>query len=261
MAAHTTTLFPKSRLATNDVCAVGMQKHHVAALIEVDVTLAREKLNRLKSETNRISFTAWLVNVISTTVKEYDQVAGYLGGKRKRIVFDDVNVSLAVEKEVNGHKVPLPLVVEKAHERSIESITRQIDEARNQSSTGKDIVLRRKSGWLEQAYFLMPGFVRRFFWHYLLRHPKLAFGKMGNVAITSVGMMGNVYGWFIPISVHPVCFGISQIVKKPMVVEDKIEIREVLPMSVLLDHDVADGGDMARFLSALVEKMEKGAAL
>jgi pyruvate/2-oxoglutarate dehydrogenase complex dihydrolipoamide acyltransferase (E2) component len=84
---------------------------------------------------------------------------------------------------------------------------------------------------------------------------------MGNVAITSIGMIGKVNGWFIPISVHPICFGIGRIAKKPVVVIDKIEIREVLNMTILLDHDVVDGAIMARFISRLSENIEKGIEL
>lgn len=81
---------------------------------------------------------------------------------------------------------------------------------------------------------------------------------MGNVSITSVGMMGKIHGWFIPISVHPVCFGIGSVVKKPVVVNDKIEIREILYMTVLIDHDVIDGAPMARFISDLSKNIENG---
>lgn len=84
---------------------------------------------------------------------------------------------------------------------------------------------------------------------------------MGNVAITSVGMLGNLKGWFIPISIHPICFGLSSITKKPIVINDKIEIREILNMSILLDHDVIDGGQMVRFISALSKNIENGVNL
>jgi len=45
------------------------------------------------------------------------------------------------------------------------------------------------------------------------------------------------------------------------VVEDKVEIREVLKMTILLDHDVIDGAPMTRFLSNLSENIEKGIEL
>jgi pyruvate/2-oxoglutarate dehydrogenase complex dihydrolipoamide acyltransferase (E2) component len=81
---------------------------------------------------------------------------------------------------------------------------------------------------------------------------------MGNVAFTSIGMMGSVDGWFIPISVHPICFGIGSIIKKPAVVDDRIEIREKLKMSILIDHDVIDGAPVARFINHLSGNIENG---
>jgi len=199
--------------------------------------------------------------VISYTIKDYEHVAAYLKGKRKVIIFNNINVSIVVEKNLNGQKVPIPLIIEKANERSVESITKQINNARDKVLTDNDIVLHSRSSQLERFYYLLPGVIRRFFWRYLLKHPHLAFNKMGNVAITSIGMMGNVKGWFIPTSVHPICFGISKLTKIPVVVDEKIEIREILNMTILLDHDVIDGAPMARFISDLSDNIEKGIEL
>lgn len=256
-----TEFFPKTRIATNDVCAIGRQKHHIAALIEVDVTESREKIKQLKRNDRKISFTAWLIKVISITVKDHENVAAYLLGKRKIMIFNDVNISVAVEKELDGQKVPIPLIIEKASERSLGSITQQINEARGRQLTDKDIVLHNRSNRMERLYYILPGFARRFFWRYLLRHPHFAFGKMGNVAITSIGMMGGANGWFIPISVHPLCFGIGKVAKKPVVVNDQVEIREMLNITVLMDHDVVDGAQMARFISSFTRNIEQGKEL
>ncbi|HPF52349.1 MAG TPA: 2-oxo acid dehydrogenase subunit E2 [Draconibacterium sp.] len=49
--------------------------------------------------------------------------------------------------------------------------------------------------------------------------------------------------------------------KKPVVHEDQIVIREILNMTVLLDHDIADGAQMARFISDLTKNLEKGREL
>jgi pyruvate/2-oxoglutarate dehydrogenase complex dihydrolipoamide acyltransferase (E2) component len=250
--------FPKSRIATLDICNIGVRKHHVAAFIEVDVTEAREKIKKYKREISRISFNAWLIKVISKTIKANEGVAGYLKGKRSVLIFDDINVSIVVEKDIDGQKVPIPLLIHKASDRSIESITEQINSAKKEQLTNNEIVLHRKTNWLEQFYYILPGFLRRFAWRYMLKNPKTIFNKMGNVAITSIGMMGNVNGWFIPISVHPICFGIGSIIKKPIVLNDKIEIRQMLNMSILIDHDVIDGAPMARFIRDLTNNIEKG---
>jgi len=261
MAGYKIQKFQKIRIATIDVCALGLKKHHIASMIEIDVTDSRKKIKKYKNETGKISFTAWLIKAISLTIKDHEQVAAYLKGKQKLVIFNDINISMAVEKELNGQKVPIPLVIEKANERSIESITAQINDAKNENLADGKIVLQRSPGRAERLYYLLPGCVRRFFWRYLLKHPHFAYRKMGNVAVTSIGMVGNVNGWFIPISVHPVCFGINGITKKPVSVDDTVEVREVLNMTVLLDHDVVDGAYMARFLNDLSGNIRNGIGL
>ena len=253
--------FPKTRIATIDVCAVGLKKHHIAAILEVDVTESREKIGRYKENSRPISFTAWLIKVISGTIKDYEDVAAYFKGKRKIVVFNDINVSIVVEKEINGKKIPIPLIIEKANEKSLEAITWQIKEARTRELEDKDILLQRKPNGMERLYYFLPGYIRRLFWRYLIKNPQFAYKKMGNVAFTSVGMLGKANAWFIPISIHPICFGVGNVLKKPMVVNDKIEIREILNVTVLLDHDVGDGGLMAGFISSLSNNLEMGKEL
>lgn len=251
--------FPDSRIASIDICERGKQKHHVTGLVEFDVTESRKKIRDYnRTHDNKISFNAWLLSVIGLTVKKHETTGSYLIGKNKQIIFNDINISMLVEKEINGIKVPIPLIVEKAHEKNIELITKQINEAKGIPLTAKDIVIQKKTRRIEKIYYSLPKFIRRYFWRFILKHPKLAYNKMGNVAFTSIGMIGKVDGWFIPISIHPICFGVSSIVKKPSVVNDKIEIREMLKMSILIDHDVIDGANMARFLNELSRNIENG---
>ena len=251
--------FPKSRIATIDICEIGKRKHHVTGLIELDISKSREKIREYnKHNKNKISFIAWIISVISNTMQKYETASSYLKGKNRLMIFENINVSIIVEKNLNGQKVPIPLIIEKTNEISIEAISMQINDAKNKQLSNKEIVLQKKADRLERIYYFLPRFIRRYVWKYLLRNPKLTFKKMGNVAITSIGMMGQIKGWFIPISIHPICFGLSSIIKKPTVIKDRIEIREILNMSILLDHDVIDGAPMARFISELSKNIENG---
>ena len=92
-------------------------------------------------------------------------------------------------------------------------------------------------------------------------NPKVAKKNMGSVIITSIGMMGKINGCFIHSSVHPLSFGVGSIIKKPAVIDDEIEIREILNMTVLIDHDVMDGAPMARFVTKLSKNIESGLGL
>lgn len=84
---------------------------------------------------------------------------------------------------------------------------------------------------------------------------------MGTVMVTSLGMIGDVKGWFIPVSVHPLCFTIGSIEKKPGVVAGRIEIREHLYLTALVDHDVVDGAPAIRALTDLKKLVETGFGL
>ena len=126
MKSFKTHIFPATRIATLDICTIGLKKHHIAAFAEADVTESRRKIREFRKQKATISFFAWLIKVISMALKEHPSIAGYLKGKRTLVVFDDINVSVAVEKDVNESKVPIPLIIEKADKITIEAITGQI---------------------------------------------------------------------------------------------------------------------------------------
>lgn len=262
MTGYKIKRFPKSRIATLDIGRLGKKKHHIAALIELDVTNGRKKIREFNKNNNEtISFNGWLIHVIAQTIKSHENVVAFGKGKNRRLIFEDINVSLIVEKESKKEKVPVPLVIEKAQNAGIPSISKQIAEARQKELAKDEIVLQKKTGRMEKLYYFLPAFFRRSIWIYILNHPKVAFRNMGNVAFTTVGTMGNVNGWFIPTSIHPICFGTGAIIKKPKIVNDSVEIREILNMTVLLDHDVVDGAPMARFINTLSKNVENAFGL
>jgi pyruvate/2-oxoglutarate dehydrogenase complex dihydrolipoamide acyltransferase (E2) component len=81
---------------------------------------------------------------------------------------------------------------------------------------------------------------------------------MGTVAITSVGALARAPGWFVPRSIHNLCLAVGAIVKKPWIVEGRIEPRDILHLTVLFDHDVIDGVPAARFLGRLADSIQAG---
>ena len=249
---------PPSRIATFDVFSVGLWKHHVYALLEFDVTGNRKKLQELRRNGTNVSFNGWLIKAISAALEQHKEVSAYLFSKRKLIIFNDINISILIEKNINGQKVPIPLVIEKTNEKTAAGITQEIENAKSLALSDMDIVLNKKPAFYESLYYRLPGILRRAVWKIMLNNPKFAFKKMGNVAITSVGMIGRINGWFIHKSVHPISFGIGSVLNKPGVMDNEIKIREILNMTILIDHDVIDGGEMVRFLQDLTTDIESG---
>jgi len=248
----------RSRIATFDTFDVGLHRHHINALLEFDVTESRAKLRELRRTGTSVSFNAWLIRVIGIVMKKHPEAAAYLCSKKRLIIFDDINVSMIVEKKIGDFRVPIPLVIEKANEKSALEISQEIERAKKQVLDSDDIVLEKQSAFYQRLYYFLPGFLRRLFWKLLLRNPRAAFKSMGNVAVTSVGMIGRINGWFIHKSVHPVSFGVGSILKKPVVIDNEVKIREILNMTILVDHDVTDGAPMVRFLEDLTDFLESG---
>jgi len=248
----------RSRIATFDMFAVGLQKHHIDAMLEFDVTESRAKLREMRRKGTSVSFNAWLIKVIGLVLKNHPEAAAYLYSKKRLIIFNDINVSMIVEKKTGDSRVPVPVVIEKVNEKSAHEITQEIEKAKNQVLRPDDIVLQKQTDSYQRLYYSLPGFVRRLFWTLLLKNPKAAYKTMGNVAVTSIGMIGRINGWFIHKSVHPVSFGIGSVLKKPVVVDNEIKIRDILNMTILVDHDVIDGAPMVRLLEDLTDYLEKG---
>lgn len=249
---------PRSRIATFDIFSVGLLKHHVSALLEFDVTESRIRLRELRKSGIHISFNAWIIKVISSILQNHPEASAYLYNKKKLILFNDINISILIEKKIGDKKVPIPVVIEKTNQKTALEIADEIENAKNQELSTSDIVINKRSDLSERLYYRMPGFLRRAVWKFMLRNPKIAYRKMGNAVITSVGMMGKINGWFIQKSVHPISFGIGSVLKKAVVIEDEITIREILNMTILIDHDVIDGAPMVRVLNDLTNSLETG---
>jgi pyruvate/2-oxoglutarate dehydrogenase complex dihydrolipoamide acyltransferase (E2) component len=254
---------PISRISTEDVCVLGLKKHAIQALIEIDVTEARRMIRENKKKGMKISFTAWIIKCISCVCEEYKLIHGVKKGKHKVVVFDDVDISILVEREVQGEKVPLPYIIRRTNEKSISDIFHEIKQVQRQSveNEGDYVLGGGMNKFFMKAYYSLPGFVRRLFIKRLMHSPILTKKNMGTVVVTSLGMMGRFNGWFVPISIHPLTFAIGSIIKKPGIIHDTVAIREFLFITVLVDHDVIDGAPSARALARLIDLLEKGYGL
>ncbi len=255
--------FAQSRIGTVDIGRVSHLKHQITSLIELDVTEARKMLRELKRHNKNFSFNAWLIKCISMAIEENKAIQGMRLGRKKIIVFDDIDISIMIERDVNGIKVPLPYLIRKANEKSIGDIALETLSAQQQTidNEGDYVLGEKKNRRMMKLYAGTPGFIRRVFWRKMINSPFLTKSNMGTVMVTSVGMIGRINGWVIPRSVHPLAFAIGSIIKKPGLYKGNIEVREYLYMTVLVDHDVIDGAPAIRILSKLVDFIENGYGL
>jgi len=88
------------------------------------------------------------------------------------------------------------------------------------------------------------------------RKIKLEEMRGSTFSITNYGAFGG--GFATPIIDYPdvAILGTGKISEKPWVVDGKIAIRKILPLSLTFDHRVTDGVDATRFLSKIVRYLE-----
>jgi len=254
--------FPKARIPTLDFLSLGDNKHYVKGLIEFDVTEGRNKiLEHEKNTGEKISFTAWLLKCIGQAASEFKDVHSMMMGKDKIIKFDDVDISIVVEKTINGLKSPMPLVIRKTNKKTVKQINDEIRVAQSEEVSGATVLGEHDIKKKVEYYLSLPKFIRRFLIKRRLKDPIKVKQLMGTIIVTSVGMFGNLHGWPIPTTNHPLAFGVGGITKKPGVIDEKIEIREFLAITVLFNHDVVDGAPATRFISRLGELIESAFGL
>ncbi len=260
---YTIQPFPPSRKFTMDTGWIGLRKHHVKALIEIDVTDPRIKIRDRKAlPAEKVSFTSWVLKCIAHAIHENRQAHAFKRGANRLILFNSIDLSVIVEKVVDGTPVPLPVVIRDVESKSIADIFSEIEIAKKASIAQDSFVIGRNRGKNLQGLFsLIPQPIRLIIWKIALRNPFRVKRMMGTAVVTSVGMVGSADGWILPYSIHPVCFALGSITKKPGVVNDEIAIREYLKMTVLIDHDVIDGAPAARFVSLLVDLIRNGYSL
>ena len=261
-ANHEVVRYPSSRIGTIDLGQIGLRKHHIAGLLEVDVTQAIDRVRKLRDEGKRVSLFAWLVKAISTAIAENRYIHALAGKNHQRVVFEDIDISIMVEKIVEGDRVPLPLLIRKTNEKSAEDICTEIQQAQNRPIKDEsDYVLtdNKIPRAVMRLYYALPQFLRLFLIRRILRDPHRSKAMMGTAIVTSVGTPGHISGWIIPKAMHSLCLALGPIAKKPRVVANKIEVRDILHLTLLIDHDVVDGVPAARFAARLVTIIQKGA--
>ena len=82
--------------------------------------------------------------------------------------------------------------------------------------------------------------------------------KRGLVGITSLAMFGRDPAWVLASPTIPISIALGTISRKPWVVNEEVAPRDILALTVMIDHDLVDGAFAARFLNDLVLMIKKG---
>src|SRR5512140_173861 len=102
-------------------------KHNMYALLEVDVTRARQFIEETKARTGEgLSFTGYLTGCLGRAVSDYKEVQSYRKGRKELVLFDDVDVGLMIEQEIGGKRRLTGHVVRCANRKTFLEIHKEI---------------------------------------------------------------------------------------------------------------------------------------
>ena len=188
---------------------------------EIDVSklveFRKSQKDKLAEKGIKLTFLPFIVKAVTMAIKEYPIFNASFDHESEEIVFKDfINIGIAVDTP-DGLIVPN---VKNADSKSIVSLAQEIE--------ALGAATRNRTVKLEDL-------------------------QNGTFSITNYGTTGIKLG--TPVIKHPelAILGIGSIYKKPVVENDQIVIREVLPLSLSIDHRVIDGADGGRFLSKVKE--------
>lgn len=196
---------------------------HAWTMIEVDATNLvnyREsvKASFREKEGINLTFFAFFVKAVAQALKEFPEVNSMWAGD-KIVQKRDVNISIAVATD-DALYVP---VIKHADEKTIKGIAREISE----------LAAKTRSGKLTSDD--MTG---------------------GTFTVNNTGSFGSVQSMGIINYPQAAILQVETIVKRPVVINNMIAIRDMVNICLSLDHRVLDGLVCGRFLARIKEIIE-----
>jgi pyruvate/2-oxoglutarate dehydrogenase complex dihydrolipoamide acyltransferase (E2) component len=247
--------YPKIRRIITVMLRSFQRMPMIHGLIEVDVTRARAHLREHKAKTGEaLSFTAFLIACLAKAVDENKAVQAYRKGRNQLILFEDVDVNIQIEHEMNGQKQAIVYILRAANRKTFREIHHEIRVAQ-----GEDVAKAVKGIKALNSLLSLPTFLLRIgywvLWWMFGRYPQLMKKYFGTVSLTAVGMFGKGAGWGIPLASQTM-ITVGGIGEKPGVVDGQIAIREYLSLTLSFDHDLIDEAPAACFAGRLKDLIE-----
>lgn len=196
---------------------------HAWTMTEVDVTSLVKYRDSLKTEFKKqegynLTYFAFFIKAVAQALKDIPMINSMWAGD-KIIQKKDINISIAVATD-DALFVP---VIKNADEKSIKGIAKEIAElaqkTRNGSLTNEDI-------------------------------------QGGTFTVNNTGSFGSIQSMGIINHPQAAILQIESIVKRPVIINDMIAVRDMVNICLSLDHRVLDGVICGKFLQRIKNILE-----
>jgi pyruvate/2-oxoglutarate dehydrogenase complex dihydrolipoamide acyltransferase (E2) component len=254
--AHRREPWPKVRNLVVDFVAAARTVPTISGFVEADVTLAREKLAERAARGEPVSFTAYLAFCISRALEKHPKLHGFRQGN-EIVVFDDVDVNTLLEKrKPDGSLIPVIYIVRGANRKSLAEIDRELKGA-VKSDLLDDPGVQRRARLLK-----LPSLVRRGLLAWSMRDPFLMKQQWGTVGLSNVGAsVSSRFAVGTSFSLLPLTIIAGSISTQVMWRDERATPRQMLAMTIMVDHNLTDGMPGARFAEDFAQLLESASEL
>lgn len=224
---------------------------------EADVSRTIAYMKKRKEDGENLTLTHMLTAAVARAYRDDVPELNCFARRGKIIHRDSVGVFVSVDipesREMTG------FLIEHCDEKGVDEIcsimTEQVEKfrARNESGAVTSKYIFAKIPWLlRRPIFLVFRFILATL-GLPLRAIKADPNSFGSVLISNIGTHGLQYGMaaILPVSNLPVVVLMGMVEKKPVVRNDRVVVREMLPLSCTLDHRVCDGSMGGRLARAV----------
>lgn len=202
---------------------------HMTVFEEVEVSeldrIRKKYKDFFKDENIKITYLSFIVKAVALALKKHKSLNAEIDMEKGVMMYKKYyNIGIAADTE-KGLVVP---VIKNADKLSIKEIAMEIQMLADKARDGK---------------------------------LSLDDMKDGTFTITSYGSIGGLFA--VPVINYPQAgiLGIGRISKQPIVKDDKLDIGLMLPLSLSVDHRIADGGETSRFLNSVMSYLEEPVGL
>jgi pyruvate/2-oxoglutarate dehydrogenase complex dihydrolipoamide acyltransferase (E2) component len=241
--------FPSSRRAVTAAVRAGRRILPMHGLLDVDITEARRLLAGSEPP---LSLTAFVIAATARAAAAHPEVHAYRDWRGRLVRHRHVDVQTLVEVQTAQGPFGLVHVVRDADVRGVGDLSAELQAVKADPSS-------TSSGWALERLAPLAGRVPGVFpaMYAVMGRSVRAHELAGTVQVTAVGMFAGGGGFALaPPTLASLLVVVGGVSRRPRVIGDQIAVRDVLDLTVTIDHNVVDGAPATRFGADLRRRME-----
>ncbi|MEM9905447.1 MAG: 2-oxo acid dehydrogenase subunit E2 [Cyanobacteria bacterium P01_D01_bin.44] len=243
--------FSGNRQMVAAASAVSRAQNTIHLMTEVDITEPRRLIAEYQASTGeKLSLTGYVVTCLARTLNEFPRFNAFRKGNRL-ILLDDLTINVLFERKIEGETVPESVGIQAINRKTYRQVNDELRTIQQQGS--QHLGSASRIGWIR----FIPGCLLRTFIHLAFRNIAMQ-KRFGVAAVTAVGMFGAGAMWLVPLTSATVTVAVGAIAKRPVFIDDELQEREYLCLTLSFNHDIIDGAPAARFTSRFAEWLSSG---